>query len=215
MGIESYPMNWPIGMGKEFLGIYDRFYNRIEQFRVEDKERYVDLNEDGEIEGDHPIKQDSLYDQTLEEIMLLNEAGNEFSEEKINNGDLTPVFFGSALSNFGVQTFLETYLQFAPSPQARKSTIGEIDPLSEEFSGFIFKIQANMNPAHRDRIAFLRICSGKFERGMTVNLPRTGKQVKLAQSTQFMADDRSTVNEAVSGDIIGLYDPGFIKLAIH
>ena len=212
MGIESYPMNWPIGMGKEFLGIYDRFYKRIEQFRVEDTEKYIPLNEDGEIEGDHSIKQDSLYDQTLEEIMLLNEAGNEFSEEKINNGDLTPVFFGSALSNFGVQTFLETYLQFAPSPQARKSSMGEIDPLSEEFSGFIFKIQANMNPAHRDRIAFLRICSGKFERGMTVNLPRTGKQVKLAQSTQFMADDRSTVNEAVSGDIIGLYDPGFYQI---
>lgn len=212
MGIESYPMNWPIGMGKEFLGIYDRFYKRIEQFRVEDTDKYIPLNEDGEIEGDHPIKRDSLYDQTLEEIMLLNEAGNEFSEEKINNGDLTPVFFGSALSNFGVQTFLETYLQFAPSPQARNSSVGEINPLSEEFSGFIFKIQANMNPAHRDRIAFLRICSGKFERGMTVNLPRTGKQVKLAQSTQFMADDRSTVNEAVSGDIIGLYDPGFYQI---
>lgn len=212
MGIESYPMNWPIGMGKEFLGIYDRYYNRIEQFRVEDGEKYIPLNEDGEIEGDHPIKVDSLYDQTLEEIMLLNEAGNEFSAERINNGDLTPVFFGSALGNFGVQTFLETYLDFAPSPQPRNSTGGKIDPLSEEFSGFIFKIQANMNPAHRDRIAFLRICSGKFDRGMTVNLPRTGKQIKLAQSTQFMADDRSTVNEAVSGDIIGLYDPGFYQI---
>ena len=140
--------------------------------------------------------------------MFLNEAGNEFSKEKIADGTLTPVFFGSALTKFGVQTFLETYLQFAPPPQPRESTIGEIDPLSEDFSGFIFKIQANMNPAHRDRIAFLRICSGKFERGMTVNVPRTGKQIKLSQSTQFMADDRSTVDEAVSGDIIGLYDTG-------
>lgn len=212
MEIESYPMNWPIGMGKEFLGIYDRFYNRIEQFRVEEEERFIPLNEDGEIEGEHSLKKDSLYDQTLEEIMLLNEAGNEFSAEKVQAGSLTPVFFGSALTNFGVQTFLETYLQFAPSPQARNSTNGKIDPLSEEFSGFIFKIQANMNPAHRDRIAFLRICSGKFERGMTVNIPRAGKQIKLAQSTQFMADDRSTVNEAVSGDIIGLYDPGFYQI---
>ncbi|UII57140.1 peptide chain release factor 3 [Cytobacillus spongiae] len=212
MGIESYPMNWPIGMGKEFLGIYDRFYNRIEQFRVDESEKYINLNEDGEIEGSHPLKDSGLYDQTIEEIMLLNEAGNEFSEEKLADGSLTPVFFGSALTNFGVQTFLETYLKYAPIPQARNSSEGKIDPLSDEFSGFIFKIQANMNPAHRDRIAFLRVCSGKFERGMTVNLPRTGKQLKLAQSTSFMADDRSTVEEAVSGDIVGLYDPGTYQI---
>jgi peptide chain release factor 3 len=212
MGIESYPMNWPIGMGKEFLGIYDRFHNRIEQFRVDEENRFLELNDDGEVDGDYPIKQNALYDQTLEEILLLNEAGNEFSKEKIADGTLTPVFFGSALTNFGVQTFLETYLQFAPPPQPRESTIGAIDPLSENFSGFIFKIQANMNPAHRDRIAFLRICSGKFERGMTVNIPRTGKQIKLSQSTQFMADDRSTVDEAVSGDIIGLYDTGTYQI---
>ena len=212
MGIESYPMNWPIGMGKEFLGIYDRFHNRIEQFRVDEDERFLELNDEGEIEGDFPIKQNALYDQTIEEILLLNEAGNQFSRKRIADGSLTPVFFGSALTNFGVQTFLETYLEFAPAPQPRESTIGKVDPLSENFSGFIFKIQANMNPAHRDRIAFLRICSGKFERGMTVNLPRTGKQLKLSQSTQFMADDRSTVNEAVSGDIIGLYDTGTYQI---
>lgn len=212
MGIESYPMNWPIGMGKEFLGIYDRFYNRIEQFRVDEDSRYVKLNEDGEIEGEHSLKNTGLYDQVLEEIMLLNEAGNEFSRERIENGELTPVFFGSALTNFGVQTFLETYLQFAPPPQGRNSTEGMIDPLSEDFSGFVFKIQANMNPAHRDRIAFLRICSGEFERGMTVHVPRMNKQIKLAQSTQFMADDRSTVEKAVSGDIIGLYDPGMYQI---
>lgn len=212
MGIESYPMNWPIGMGKEFLGIYDRFNNRIEQFRVEEEDRFISLNQEGEIEGNHSIKDSGLYDQTLEEIMLLNEAGNEFSRERIANGELTPVFFGSALTNFGVQTFLESYLQFAPPPQPRNSTAGEIDPLSEEFSGFIFKIQANMNPAHRDRIAFLRICSGQFERGMAVNIPRIGKSIKLAQSTQFMADDRSTVDSAVSGDIIGIYDPGTYQI---
>ena len=159
------------------------------------------------------LKKIALYDQTLEEIMLLNEAGNEFSEEKIADGTLTPVFFGSALTNFGVQTFLETYLQFAPSPQAKRIyNMEKLIHLSEDFSGFVFKIQANMNPAHRDRIAFLRICSGKFERGMTVNLPRTGKQLKLSQSTQFMADDRNTVNEAVSGDIIGFYDTGTYQI---
>lgn len=212
LGIESYPMNWPIGMGKEFLGIYDRYYNRIEQFRGKEEERFIPLNDDGEVEGEHSLKTSGLYEQTLEEIMLLNEAGNEFSREKVADGKLTPVFFGSALTAFGVQTFLETYLQFAPSPKARNSSIGEIDPLSEEFSGFVFKIQANMNPAHRDRIAFVRICSGKFERGMTVSLPRLEKQIKLSQSTSFMAEERNTVDEAVSGDIIGLYDTGTYQI---
>ncbi|PFA66338.1 peptide chain release factor 3 [Bacillus sp. AFS015802] len=212
LGIQSYPMNWPIGMGKEFLGIYDRFHNRIEQFRVEDEDRFIPLNDEGEIEGEHPLKESNLYHQTLEDVLLLNEAGNQFSRERIANGELSPVFFGSALTNFGVQTFLETYLHFAPSPQPRNSDAGEIEPTAEEFSGFVFKIQANMNPAHRDRIAFVRICSGQFERGMTVNLSRTGKSIKLAQSTQFLADDRSTVNEAVSGDIIGVYDTGTYQI---
>ncbi|MGF3102300.1 peptide chain release factor 3 [Rossellomorea sp. DUT-2] len=212
LGIQSYPMNWPIGMGKEFLGIYDRFNNRIEQFRVEDEDRFIPLNDEGEIEGAHSLKESNLYDQTLQDVLLLNEAGNQFSRERIASGELSPVFFGSALTNFGVQTFLETYLQFAPSPQPRNSDAGEIEPTAEEFSGFVFKIQANMNPAHRDRIAFVRICSGQFERGMTVNLARTGKSIKLAQSTQFLADDRSTVNEAVSGDIIGVYDTGTYQI---
>lgn len=212
LGIEAYPMNWPIGMGKEFLGIYDRYYNRIEQFRVEEDDRFIPLNEDGEIDGDHPIKQSSLYDQVLEEVELLNEAGNEFSRERIAEGTLTPVFFGSALTTFGVQTFLETYLKFAPEPQPRHSDQGYIDPLNEQFTGFVFKIQANMNPAHRDRIAFVRVCSGKFERGMNVILSRTGKPMKLSQSTQFLAESRETVNEAVSGDIIGLYDTGTYQI---
>ena len=212
LGIESYPMNWPIGMGKEFLGIYDRYYNRIEQFRVSEEERFLPLAEDGTLAIDHPLKESGLYTQALEEIELLNEAGNEFSEEKIANGTLTPVFFGSALTAFGVQTFLETYLRFAPSPAPRHSDRGYIDPLDPVFSGFVFKIQANMNPAHRDRIAFVRVCSGKFERGMTVTLARTGKSIKLSQSTQFLADDRETVDEAVSGDIIGLYDTGTYQI---
>jgi peptide chain release factor 3 len=212
LGIESYPMNWPVGMGKEFLGIYDRYHNRIEQFRVDEKDRFIELDENGEIKGDSPMKDSSLYEQALEEIMLLDEAGNEFSKERIANGTLTPVFFGSALTNFGVQTFLETYLRFAPSPQPRNSNVGMIDPAKDDFSGFVFKIQANMNPAHRDRIAFVRICSGKFERGMNVSLSRTGKPMKLSQSTSFLADDRSTVDMAVSGDIIGLYDTGTYQI---
>ncbi len=212
LGIESYPMNWPIGMGKDFLGIYDRFHNRIEVFKGKSDNPYLALNEEGQLADANEITNSSYYLQTMEEIELLSEAGNEFSEERIAKGELTPVFFGSALTNFGVETFLETYLKFAPEPQARESTVGKIDPTTVDFTGFIFKIQANMNPLHRDRIAFVRICSGKFERGMSLKLARTGKQFKVAQSTQFLAEERETVNEAVAGDIIGLYDSGTYQI---
>lgn len=213
LGIESYAMNWPIGMGKEFLGIYDRYNKRIEQFRTDGEDRFLPLTNDGELAVEHDMKKTSYYTQALDDIQLLNEAGNDFDIDRVKNGELTPVFFGSALTNFGVQTFLETYLQFAPSPQARKTSEEVIvDPIEEEFSGFVFKIQANMNPAHRDRIAFLRIVSGKFERGMNVTLARTGKSFKLTNSTQFLADDRETVDEAVAGDIIGLHDTGVYQI---
>lgn len=207
--IESYAMNWPIGMGKEFLGIYDRYNRRVELARPEGDSRFLPVGEDGELAAEHPMTATSYYKQALEDVMLLDEAGNDFDEERVAKGELTPVFFGSALTNFGVQTFLETFLQFAPPPQPRKTKDGsEIEPETDVFSGFIFKIQANMNPAHRDRIAFVRIVSGEFERGMTVTVPRLSKNFKLAQTTQFLADDRETVNEAVAGDIIGLYDTG-------
>ncbi len=211
LGIESYPMNWPIGMGKDFFGIYDRFHQRVEMFKAESENRFLPLDENGHPVDDSAIDKTYLA-QTMEEIELLSEAGNEFSRERIASGELSPVFFGSALTNFGVETFLETYLQFAPQPQARASSAGQIESTNEEFSGFIFKIQANMNPLHRDRIAFVRICSGKFERGMTLKLARTGKQFKVAQSTQFLAEERETVNEAVAGDIIGLYDSGTYQI---
>lgn len=215
--IDSYPMNWPIGMGKGLLGLYDNYHNKIEVYRPEvnglNNEKYVELNQDGEIEGDHPLKISSLYDQTLEDIALLNEAGNEFSKERIENGQLTPVFFGSALTNFGVQTFLDTFIHFAPGPAAHKDSQGEkVNPYSDEFSGFIFKIQANMNPAHRDRIAFVRICSGEFDRGIDVTLARSKKKMKLSNSTQFMAESRETIQRAVAGDIIGLYDTGNFQI---
>lgn len=210
--IDAYPMNWPIGMGKEFQGIIDRYHQRIELFRGEDDHKFLYLNSNGELQEDHPVKRSSYFDQAMEDIMLLNEAGNSFSFEKIQQGILTPVFFGSALTNFGVQTFLETYLKLAPSPQPRNSDKGLIDPSTNQFSGFVFKIQANMNPAHRDRIAFIRVCSGIFKRGMNVTLARTGKTIKLSQSTQFLADDRETVDTAVSGDIIGVYDPGTYQI---
>ena len=174
---------------------------------------YLDLNEDGEIEGDHPLKEDRLYSEVLEEVELLKVAGNEFSEEAIAAGELTPIFFGSALTGFGVETFLETFLKFAPKPTTTISKDEEkVEPTDDEFSGFIFKIQANMDPKHRDRIAFVRISSGQFVPGMEVTLSRTDKKFRLNNSTQFMAEDREIVKHAVAGDIIGLYDTGNFQI---
>lgn len=210
LGIQSYPMNWPIGMGKVLEGIYDVYHNRVELFRPEkyDGKRFIPLV-DGNISDSHPLYENGVYTQAQEDIELLTTAGNEFNEERIQFGALTPVFFGSALTNFGVQTFLETFLQFAPEPHAVKTEDGEeVNPYEGDFSGFVFKIQANMNPQHRDRIAFVRISSGMFERGMEVKLQRTGKKLKLSNVTQFMADARENVETAVAGDIIGLYDTG-------
>ncbi|MCC5889068.1 MAG: peptide chain release factor 3 [Alkalibacterium sp.] len=214
--IDAYPMNWPIGSGKNLLGLYDVYHNRIEAFRpdeLNEGERFIELDEEGEIDGEHKLKNESLYNQVLEEALLLKEAGNEFSEQAIAKGKLTPVFFGSALTNFGVQTFLETFLQFAPEPSVQITKDEKtVNPTDEDFSGFIFKIQANMDPNHRDRIAFLRICSGKFEKGLDVTLPRAKKKMRLSNSTQFMAESRETVTDAVAGDIIGLYDTGNFQI---
>lgn len=210
LNIESYPMNWPIGMGKGLAGLYDIHNQRVELYRPETPEkRFVPLDEAGAIPEDHPLQQSGVFQQVLEEVELLKEAGDEFDPEKVATGKQTPVFFGSALTNFGVQTFLETFLQFAPSPYGHQTMDGEeISPYEADFSGFVFKIQANMNPAHRDRIAFVRICSGTFERGMDVFLERTDKKMKLSNVTQFMADTRENIEEAVAGDIIGVYDTG-------
>ena len=213
--IDAYPMNWPMGMGKTFAGIYDLYNNRVELTHPEENgdNDFLPLNEDGEIEGDFNIKNSSIYTQALEDAMLLNEAGNAFSKEAIAAGELTPVFFGSALTGFGVHTFLDAFIDFAPSPSAHQTIEGEdVPPAKDELSGFIFKIQANMNPAHRDRIAFMRICSGEFEPGMDVTVNRTNKKLKLAHTTQFMADTRGTVQDAVAGDIIGLYDTGNLQI---
>lgn len=214
--IDAYPMNWPIGSGRSLIGVYDIYHNRIE-FNDPDKwnngDPYLSLNEAGEIEGDHILKEDQLYKDVLEEVELLKIAGNEFSEEAIAAGELTPVFFGSALTGFGVQTFLETFLKFAPQPSTTlDEEEHEVAPTDENFSGFIFKIQANMDPRHRDRIAFVRIVSGQFVPGMSVTLTRTERDFRLNNSTQFMAEDRAMVKHAVAGDIIGLYDTGNFQI---
>ena len=148
----------------------------------------------------------------MEDIELLDIAGDEFDIEKVRVGELTPVFFGSALTNFGIEPFLEHFLEMTTSPLGRNSSIGEIDPFDEEFSAFVFKIQANMNKAHRDRIAFMRICSGKFEKGKDYFHMQENKKIKLAQPQQFMAQDREIVEEAYAGDIIGVFDPGVFSI---
>jgi peptide chain release factor 3 len=214
LGIRSYPMNWPIGTDGDFKGVYNRKQEQIELFEggrhgqtaVNSIKGSVDDKVFADLLGSH------YHDKLREDIELLEIAGDEFSKEKVANGELTPMFFGSAMTNFGVQPFLEEFLRLAPSPGIRNSTAGEVDPESENFSGFVFKIQANMNPTHRDRIAFIRICSGQFLRGMSVFHVQAGKEIKLAQPQQFMAQERAIVEEAYPGDIIGVFDPGIFKI---
>ncbi|HUC90798.1 MAG TPA: peptide chain release factor 3 [Paenibacillus sp.] len=213
LGIRSVPMNWPIGMGRDLCGVYDRMNNQVELFQGKDHSkievRKVDSYTDPVI---REMAGEFLHDQLCQELELLDVAGDPFDFEKVSRGELTPVFFGSAVNNFGVQTFLENFLKLAPAPTPRKSTNGEVEPTSEKFSGYIFKIQANMNPAHRDRIAFLRICSGRFDRGMSVKHVRAGKEIKLSQPQQFLAQDRDIVESAYPGDIVGLFDPGIFRI---
>ncbi|RCX19587.1 peptide chain release factor 3 [Fontibacillus phaseoli] len=213
LGIRSVPMNWPIGMGRELCGVYDRMKNQVELFQGDDHSniqvKKVDGYEDAVI---REMAGDYLHDQLCQDLELLDVAGDPFDLDKVKRGELTPVFFGSAVNNFGVQTFLENFLQLAPKPEPRRSTTGDVEPTNEKFSGYVFKIQANMNPAHRDRIAFLRIVSGKFERGMSVKHVRAGKEIKLSQPQQFLAQDRDIVSEAYPGDIIGLFDPGIFRI---
>ncbi|WP_018753777.1 peptide chain release factor 3 [Paenibacillus sanguinis] len=213
LGIRSVPMNWPIGMGRELSGVYDRMKNQVELFQGDDHDKIqvkkVENYQDPVI---REMAGEYLHDQLCQDLELLDVAGDPFDLEKVKRGELTPVFFGSAVNNFGVQTFLDNFLQLAPKPQPRHSTQGTVEPTHEKFTGYVFKIQANMNPAHRDRIAFLRIVSGKFERGMSVKHVRVGKDIKLAQPQQFLAQDRDIVTEAYPGDIIGLFDPGIFRI---
>ena len=214
LGIRACPMNWPIGTDGDFQGVYNRETGQIELFsggnhgqsKVESVTGDANDPQFAELLGEYHHK------KLIDDIELLDVAGDEFDLEKVLNGKLTPMFFGSAMNNFGVQPFLEKFLTVTTPPTPRTADTGEVDPEDNDFSGFIFKIQANMNPAHRDRIAFMRICSGKFEKGMTVKLARGDKELKLAQPQQFMAQERETVEEAFAGDIIGLFDPGVFAL---
>ena len=215
LGIATCPVNWPIGSGKNFKGVYDRNTKKVKIF--EDTLKGTKEGTEREFDIDDPVLEEIIGSdykvQLLEEVELLDGASAEFDIKLVSKGELSPVFFGSALTNFGVETFLQHFLQMTSSPLPRKADIGEINPFSEDFSAFVFKIQANMNKAHRDRIAFMRICSGKFEAGMEVTHIQGGnKKMRLSQPQQMMAQERKIVEEAYAGDIIGVFDPGIFSI---
>ncbi|MDA9951462.1 peptide chain release factor 3 [Oligoflexaceae bacterium] len=214
LGIRCYPMTWPIGMGSRFRGVYDRVRGEILIYdKDSDKSRPMKIKE---FDLNHPDVEkeigDELAAQLREEVELLEMAGNTFSIEDYLEGKVAPCFFGSALNNFGVERLLDAICEIAPPPRPRKAISRQVQPDEEKFSAFIFKIQANMDPSHRDRVAFMRICSGKFERGMKATVVRTQKAQRLGRPTQFMAQDRSLVDEAFAGDIVGIHDPGVFKM---
>lgn len=214
LGIRTYPMNWPLGSGKEFSGVYERQSDRVLLFSggrhgsKEAETEIVELNSPDKISRIQPHQ----YQKLMEDIELMDIAGDEFNAEAVSNGELSPVFFGSALTNFGVEPFLEHFLGLTRPPLKRRSDKGDVNPFDPFFSAFIFKIQANMNPAHRDRIAFMRIVSGKFQRGMEVFHMEGKGKIKLTQPQQFLAQDREIVEEAYAGDIIGVFDPGIFSI---
>lgn len=214
LGIRTCPVNWPIGCGKDFKGVYDRQTKHITTFTAAmNGQKEVDSTE---VElGDPKINWlvgEDYHSRLMEDIELLDGASDELDMELVSQGKLSPAFFGSALTNFGVETFLRHFLNMTTPPLPRMTTTDLVDPFKEDFSAFVFKIQANMNKAHRDRIAFMRIVSGKFEAGMEVHHVQGGKKIRLNQPQQMMAQDRKLVEEAYGGDIIGVFDPGMFSI---
>ena len=214
-GIGTYPMNWPIGCGQDFKGVYDREKREILAFtefhRGQNKIRAVECRLDDTEKLDELIGE-KLRRPLADDIELLDGAGYDFDLDEVRAGRLSPVFFGSALNNFGVEPFLESFLRMTMPPLPRVSDNEIIDPFDDRFSAFVFKIQANMNKAHRDRIAFMRICSGKFEREKEYFHVQGGKALRLAQPQQLMAQERAVIDEAYAGDIIGVFDPGIFSI---
>jgi peptide chain release factor 3 len=210
LGMTTYAVNYPIGTGDRFRGVFDRRTRQIYLFqknphgKKKAEEISIPLG-DPRIE---PLLERELYYQFKEELEILEEAGAGLDLEAVHQGQMTPVFFGSAMNNFGVHLFLESFLEYAAKPEARNSNIGEVLPTYPEFSGFVFKLQANMDPKHRDRIAFMRVCSGKFEKDMVVKHARTGKTIRLSRPQKLFAQERESVEVAYPGDVIGLNNPG-------
>ena len=213
LGINTCPVNWPIGSGKEFKGVYDRESKSVLSYIANNGQKEVDQKV---VPLDSPELTDTvgkyMIDDLLADIELLEGAGDELDLDLVRKGKLTPVFFGSALNNFGVEPFLEKFLEFTTPPLPRETDEGLVEPDSDFMSAFVFKIQANMNKMHRDRIAFMRICSGKFEKDMEVAHVQGERKIKLSQPQQMMASDREMIEEAFAGDIIGIFDPGIFSI---
>jgi peptide chain release factor 3 len=210
LGMQPVPMNWPLGDGSRFLGVYDRsrkgvyLFERTERNERMAPEQFIEaqsLRSSGVIA---PQQVDSL----MADLELMDGLGIVFDPERVRTGEQTPVFFGSALTNFGVRLFLDAFVEIAPIPQPYKSDDGMVCPEDDSFSGFVFKIQANMNPKHRDSIAFLRICSGRFERGMPVTHSQSGKIHRLQRPYKLFANERLIIDEAFPGDVVGLPNNG-------
>lgn len=214
LGIRTSVVNWPVGMGTDFKGVFDR---RTRLFHVYSPgshgSKRLEVNV-GTLHDPSFIERigGDIHRQLVEELEILDAAGDPLDREKVLAGDLAPAFFGSALTNFGVDLFLDAMLELAPPPRAARSASGVVEPADERFSGLVFKIQANMNPAHRDRIAFVRVASGRYEPGMQVTLQPRNKPIRLAEPRQFMARERSAVEEAFPGDVVGLFDPGTYRI---
>ena len=214
LGLKTYAVNWPIGMGDRFKGVYDRYqkafylYERVSHGAKEVPEIIIPL-------GDPSIEDylgTELYHELKEELEIINEVGGDLDLDMVHEGKMTPVFFGSAMNNFGVKLFLETFLDYGLKPEGRQSSSGVLEPTYPEFTGFVFKLQANMDPKHRDRVAFIRVCTGKFEKDMTVNHARTGKVVRLSRPQKLFAQDRESIDVAYPGDVIGLNNPGVFAI---
>lgn len=213
LGMQTAPITWPIGMGKRFRGTYHLYTKEVLLF---DPEAEHGIRSSVTVQGLDDPKLDEVLgsqaDELRADVELLEGAAHPFDVTAYLAGKQTPVFFGSAINTFGVQQLLDTFVEYAPHPRPRETTTRVVSPYEEPFSGFVFKIQANMDPAHRDRIAFFRICSGRFERGMKVRHLRLGRDVQISNATIFMAQDRSNVEEAFPGDIIGIHNHGTIKI---
>jgi peptide chain release factor 3 len=210
LGIGAYPMNWPLGSGEQFRGVYDRRTHAVHLF---ERSAHGAARATLAIAGpaDPQVRElvdEHTYQQFRDGIELLEGAGEAFDRTAMLRGEVTPVFFGSALTNFGVELFLDAFIAMAPSPLARSG----VAPSDAEFTGFVFKIQANMDPRHRDRVAFVRVCSGRFERDMTVRNGRSGKTVRLARAMRLFADERESLDLAYAGDVVGLANPGVFAI---
>ena len=213
LGIETYAMNWPIGSGKDFQGVYDREKSQLLFFsgvsgKNKAAKQEIDLYDP---QVAQLLDSKEKHQQLIDDVELLS-AGRELDIDEVKRGQLSPVFFGSALTNFGIEPFLESFLKLTPPPLARVADCGEIDTFSPDFSAFVFKIQANMNKAHRDRLAFMRICSGKFQRDAEYYHVQGGRKMRLSQPQQLMAAEREIVDEAYAGDVIGVFDPGIFAI---